>query len=188
MVLWDKSEAIVYDVATGGELARFIEGRQGFQGDSTAVFDGERFIVRTFPMGATVWEVAASGRTAVLRMPNDTHPDTLTVTPDGAWVVTGDNDSLIRVWNARDGRLLQKLAGHSGGIKALAVSPDGRILASVGQDRVTKLWSLPTGRELMTLSRDSDISRLRFLPDGQSLLCAHPWRGAHVWRANREPE
>jgi serine/threonine protein kinase/WD40 repeat protein len=186
LILWSKGEAVVYDVANGAELARFIEGRQGFQADSAAVFDGERFIVRTFPVGVTVWEVAAGRRVAVLRMPDGTHSDAIAATPDGALAVTGDNDSFIRVWNARDGRLLHKLAGHSGGLKALTVSPDGRTLASFGDDLVLKLWSLPTGRELMTMSRSIGISRLRFLPDGRAILWADPRRGAHVWRVEAE--
>jgi len=183
VVLWDKSEAVVYDVSSGAELARFIEGRQGFQGESAAAFDGERFIVRTFPVGVTVWTVAAGRRTAVLRMPENTQADTIAATPDGAFVVTGDNDSLIRVWDCRNGRLLHKLAGHSGRLKALAVSPNGRTLASVGEDLVMKLWNLPTGRELMTMSRSVGISRMRFSPDGRSLICAQSGRGAHAWRA-----
>jgi WD40 repeat protein len=121
-------------------------------------------------------------------MPDSTHSDAIAATPDGALAVTGDTDSLIRVWNARDGRLLHKLAGHSGGLKALAVSPEGRTLASVGDDLALKLWNLPTGRELMTLSRSVGISRLRFLQDGRAILWADPSRGAHVWRAEAEVE
>jgi serine/threonine protein kinase/WD40 repeat protein len=186
LILWSKGEAVVYDVANGAELARFFDGRQGFQSDSAAVFDGERFIVRTFPVGVTVWDVATGRRTAVLRMPDGTRSDAIAATSDGALAVTGDNDSLIRVWNTRDGRLLHKLAGHSGGLKVLAVSPDGRTLASVGDDLALKLWNLPTSRELMTLSRSVGISRLRFLPDSRGILWGDSSHGAHLWRAEAE--
>jgi WD40 repeat protein len=189
VILWDKAEARVHDVASGAELARFIEGRQGFQSDSTAAFDGERFMVRTFPVGVTVWDVGTGRRTAVLRTPDNSQPEAIAITPNGALVVTGGNDGLIRVWDARNGRLLHKLAGHSGGFKALAVSPDSRTLASAGADLVTKLWSLTTGRELMTMSRSVAIGRLRFLPDGRSILCADSSsRGVRLWRAGGEPE
>jgi WD40 repeat protein len=183
VVLWDAGEAVVYDADTGAELARFLESRQGFQSESTAVFDGERFFVRTFPVGVTVWRVAESRRTAVLRMPDNTVPDVMAASLDGATLVTGDNDSLIRVWDAQEGRLLHKLAGHIGGLKGLAVSADGRTLASVGEDRVLMLWSLPTGRELMTLNRGVATGRLRFLPDSRALLGATSGRGAQLWRA-----
>jgi WD40 repeat protein len=186
VVLWDAGEAVVYDTDTGAELARFLESRQGFQSESTAVFDGERFLVRTFPVGVTVWQVAEGRRTAVLRLPENVVPDAIAAAPDGATVVTGDSDSLIRVWDAREGRVLHKLPAHSGGLKAVAVSLDGRTLASVGEDRVLMLWSLPTGRELMTLSRGVAAGRLRFLPDSHALLGATTGRGVQLWRADGE--
>jgi len=106
------------------------------------------------------------------------------MTQDGALVLTGDTDHRIRVWDARDGRLLRTLAGHGGTVKLLAVSPDGRTLASYAQDLQVKLWSLPTGRELMTMPGRIDRCRLLFTPDGLGLAVANAWMGAAVWHAD----
>jgi WD40 repeat protein len=106
------------------------------------------------------------------------------MTPDGAAVLTGDNDDRIRVWDARDGRLLRTLAGHGGAVELLAVSPDGRTLASYAQDMQVKLWSLPTGRELMTMPGRDLLRGLFFTPDGMGVAVANIWVGASVLRAN----
>ena len=184
VVVWRKDAAAVFEAASGRELARFDPGP--LQLLNGAAFDGSRFIIRTFPAGVVIWDVATGRRLAQLDSPEDAHAERITMTPDGSLIITGDRDYRLRVWDARDGHLLHTLPGHGGGIKALAVSPDGRTLASVADDLQVKLWSLPTGRELMTIGRSVDLGRLLFTPDGDGLVAAHPWRGARIWRASAD--
>ena len=183
----DIAELLVYDrELSADELARFQAGGRQFQG--SAVFDGQRFMVLTFPPGATLWDVATARHVATIRPPEGVSLRTMAATPDGELAITGDTDQRIRVWNARNGRLLRTLTGHGGAVQILAVSPDGRTLASFAEDFLVKLWSLPTGRELMTMSRTLGFGRLLFTPDGEGLAGTHPWVGTSVWRVNSEPE
>jgi len=182
VVVWGKETAAVFEIASGRELARFDPERAQFLND--AAFVGARFVVRAFPSAVQVWELATGQCAATLHSPEGASSERVTTTPDGSLVITGDKDYRIRVWDARDGRLLRTLTGHGGGIKALAVSPDGQTLASAAEDLQVKLWSLPTGRELMTLGRSLDVGRLLFTPDGRGLVASHPRRGAQVWRTS----
>src|SRR2546421_11824322 len=52
--------------------------------------------------------------------------------PDGTRLVAGGNEGHVSVWDASEGRLLQRLAGHQGGVTSVAWSPDGSRLASGG--------------------------------------------------------
>lgn len=186
VVICNRDEAVVFDVASGRELARFSEGLSQFLLDD-AVFDGERFICRVFPYGAGVWSVSTGQRVARIRSPDETAPHSMTATADGALVITGDDDYRIRIWDGGTGRLLRTLTGHGGSVRELALSADGRTLASVSEDMLVKLWSVPTGRELLTMARSLDIGSLLFTPDGRGLLATHPWRGAHIWREGDRP-
>src|SRR5258708_12825137 len=52
--------------------------------------------------------------------------------PDGTRLVAGTGEGYLYVWDAQDGRLLQRLAGHQGAIMRVALSPDGTQLATCG--------------------------------------------------------
>src|SRR5258708_30655590 len=45
------------------------------------------------------------------------------------------DDGNVYVWDASDGTLLQRLAGHQGVVTSVAWSPDGRRLAAGGRGR-----------------------------------------------------
>src|SRR5207248_254108 len=62
------------------------------------------------------------------------------VSPDSKWIVSGGQDSAIRVWEAATMRQRSLLAGHKAGVNALAFTPDGKTLASAGSDYTLKLW------------------------------------------------
>jgi WD40 repeat protein len=58
------------------------------------------------------------------------HSDTVcsvAFSPDGRRVVSGSDDSTIRIWDAETGEtMIGPLQGHSDSVTSVAVSPDGR--------------------------------------------------------------
>ena len=97
------------------------------------------------------------------------HSDSVTciaLIPDGR-VVSGSNDSTVRVWDAVTGQCLQTLRGHEDIITCVAVFPDGRVVSG-SDDRILRMWDVTTGKCMQTLQgHKSGISCVTVLPDGQ---------------------
>jgi WD40 repeat protein len=72
------------------------------------------------------------------------HPSTIrqiTLSPDGHTIATiTEDDTLIRLWNLDNHKLLAILNGHDAPINEIEFSPDGTRLASGGSDTDIGLW------------------------------------------------
>ena len=68
--------------------------------------------------------------------------------PDGKYLASGDRAGNIYVIEAKTGRDLYSLSGHTDAIDALAFRDDGKILASARQDQFIKLWNMKDGSQI----------------------------------------
>ena len=90
--------------------------------------------------------------------------------PDGHLIATSsdDEDTTVKVWDARSGALLYSLTGHEVRVWGLAFSPDNRFLVTGGARGIIKLWNMETGEEVYTVFDESDhIGSVAFTPNGQ---------------------
>jgi WD40 repeat protein len=74
------------------------------------------------------------------------HPVAVTalgISPDGATIISGGDDGLIRLWDAATDRLLDARAFHEGWVTSVAIGADGRtLLTGARGDRTARLWDL----------------------------------------------
>jgi len=62
--------------------------------------------------------------------------------PDGRRIATASFDKTVKLWNVKDGSLLQTFVGHGDWVWDVSFSPDGKTLASASRDKTISLWSL----------------------------------------------
>jgi non-specific serine/threonine protein kinase len=103
---------------------------------------------------------------------------------DGRLLATGGEDGTAKIWDARSGRLLATLAGHTGVVWCVAVSGDGRLVASGGFDGMVRLWEAPSGRLLATLQGHSGmIFGVALSRDGQLVASGSVDGTVKLWEA-----
>src|SRR3989338_4808288 len=100
--------------------------------------------------------------------------------PNGKWLVTGDQDYQVCLWDIETG---SKLRTYQSAVKpfavvniqprilSLAFSPDGKLVAAGKLDGSIEVWDVETGgSRYLFQNLPFNVPTLTFAPDGQSLI------------------
>ena len=94
----------------------------------------------------------------------------------------------MRLWDARIGRHLRTLTGHTGSVNSVAYSPDGNTLASGSSDDTVRLWDARTGRHLRTLTEHTgSVNSVAYSPDGNTLASGSSDGTVLLWKLAPAP-
>ena len=112
----------------------------------------------------------------------------LALSPIGGSIAVGGEDSIVRVWSAKNGALTGKMIGHEGAVHAVAYSPDGQRIASGGKDGTVRIWSAKTFQLEKTLrGHFGHVNAVAFSPDSRSLVSGGKDGRILLWRFDDLP-
>jgi serine/threonine protein kinase len=110
--------------------------------------------------------------------------------PTGKWAASCalrlfPTDMVVQVWDLGHGREVRRLKGSGHQMTCVAVAPDGRRVAAGSADKLVRIWTLeqPTPPPLVLKGHTDQVSRLIFLPGGDSLLSAGHDGTVRLWDA-----
>lgn len=140
---------------------------------ATATYDGRievRDALTLAPIRA--WDAHPSGKSC----------HALAWTPDGARLVSGSWEPLVKVWDAASGEQIQELR-QSEGTSYLAVSPDGKLAATCSGSKVL-VWNLDTYARVHEFAgHGGAVLAVAFSPDSRSCVSTGRDGKAIVWSA-----
>ena len=141
----------------------------------------QRFVERALPDGAVRREFT---------LPTSRRWPNTSISPDGRWLATAQDDASIALWNLQTKELHHRLEGHfmEPGwifvIYGVRFSPDSRRLLTTGADKTARLWSVVDGRLLTTFTGNGDVvGAAEFLPGGEEVVTASRDGTLRFWSA-----
>jgi WD40 repeat protein len=104
--------------------------------------------------------------------------------PDGQLLAGGDVAGVIRLYNARTGKVVRTWeGGHNGPIHTLAWMSDSKSLLSL-DEKEGKVCSWEVGADKLVRVTSNLPRSGRFSPDRKLLVSHHDQRGVHLWEVD----
>lgn len=189
---------------------------QVFQGHKSEIYsltfspDGRRLVSGSGDKTARMWDLETGSCVFTLTIdditiaengPVDAGVTSVVFSPDGKFLAAGSLDTVVRIWDAETGQLLDKLKGHMDSVYSVAFSPDGRYLVSGSLDKTLKMFDIQSlrnalaagGRDapvgeggktkcLTTLQGHKDyVLSVDISPDGAWIVSGSKDRGVQFW-------
>lgn len=132
---------------------------------------------RTSKIMPVLWDVESGRRLGVLSSKEKGHSAnivSITFSPDGRYIATGDSQGTVVIWNRADRSVLRRINAHVGEVKHLLFLAGRNELATAGKDGAIRLLGITGTEETATLSAPSEfaITSLTGSTDGQFIYAS----------------
>ncbi len=134
--------------------------------------DSKNIVVGTQDGIVSVYSLNDLSNPMVLPFDNKNSVSALEYNKDGTWLVTGDSQGSIRIWDAKTYKEIETLPGHRARIYDLEFNPDNNLLASSSLDGTVKLWDCTNlnNQPIELKDHESWVLSIAFSPDGKNLV------------------
>ena len=108
--------------------------------------------------------------------------DSVAISQDGKYIVSGSGDNTIKIWDRSSGKLLKTLKGHKSYVHSVAISQDGKYIVSGSGDNTIKIWDRSSGKLLKTLKGHKDsVWSVAISQDGKYIVSGSEDKTIKIW-------
>ena len=136
--------------------------------------------------GTCVYTLSIEDVTIAENGPVDAGVTSVVMSPDGKLLAAGSLDTVVRIWDAATGTLLDKLKGHKDSVYSVAFSPDGKFLVSGSLDKTLKMWDMAGVNHARVQGEETKVQCLTTLQGHKVRLLPSPLRRGseltHKWQ------
>ncbi len=178
----------LWDVATAREILR-LDGHEDLVTAVAFTPDGRRALSAGYDHQILLWDLE-KGK-SVPDFKSDAaakYINAVAFAPDGERaLVCGENK--VFVLDARSGKVLHTLTGHTNSVVCAAFSADGTRILSGSDDRTLRLWDSTTGKEIHVYTgHENGVKAVAFRADGKQLLSGGSDATVRLWDADAVQE
>ncbi len=104
--------------------------------------------------------------------------------PNGRHIISGSDDTTIRIWDAETGAdIVYPLKGHTGPVCSVAYSPNRQYIISGSSDMTIRIWDADTGAAVgePLEGHVDEITSIVYSPNGQHIISASDDRTIQIW-------
>lgn len=127
-----------------------------------------------------LWEISTGRILSTLSGHSDII-DTMALTDDHRYALSGSRDKTVRLWDLRRGQAAAVFTGHQHSIEAVALSPDQKYVLSGSRDQTMKLWDVRERKEIASFAHDCSVTFVGFSPDGRSFISGDDNGAVRFW-------
>jgi RNA polymerase sigma factor (sigma-70 family) len=173
--------AYLWDVASGKELLHIVAPRNrlypiDLSPDGKTLASGQSYD----DSKVYLWDTATGKQR--LQLEGERQPLSVTFSPDGRLLASGDVHGTIRFWDAATGKLVRQIRQDGQSAQSVAFSPDGKQLASGSMNGNVGLWDVATGKDLRPhRGHQGAVWALALAPDGRMLASGSWDRSIRLW-------
>lgn len=101
-------------------------------------------------------------------------------------LVTASKDSLVKVWDSANIRLLLTLKGHTGPVMTVSFFQDGLMVASGGRDSTIRIWNLFKKDSVKVLrNHNNAVNQLSYSLHGNKLFTGGYDNVINIWNVDK---
>jgi WD40 repeat protein/tRNA A-37 threonylcarbamoyl transferase component Bud32 len=132
-----------------------------------------------------IWD-ATTGGNVLVYSGHKTKVETLAVSPDEAYIASGDGSGKILIWDAitGDDRFMALASEQGSAVRSVTWSPDGHFIAAGEEDSIVSIWEVQTGMRFFAYTgHRGPIRSVAWSPHGKLLASGGVDKTVQVWSA-----
>jgi len=103
---------------------------------------------------------------------------------DGTSLVSGGDDTTIKLWDIQTGGVVKTFSGHTDYVWSVSISADCTEIASGSDDKTIRLWDTQTGECHCVIKQQDDVYHVLFSPTNPQYLLSISKNKVWQWDTN----